>query len=73
MMCFPLTEEERKTYSNVMRKLDDFFSVRKNIVYECAKFNRRDQKEGEGAEIYITELYRLVETCKYQGMKDKLL
>ena len=50
------TEEERKTYSNVMRKLDDFFSVRKNVIYEHAKFNRRNKKKGESAETYRTIL-----------------
>ena len=55
-----ITEEERKTYSNVMRKLDDFFSVRKNVIYEHAKFNRRNKKYGES-----TETYRTILTSRY--------
>ena len=68
-----ITQEERITFRLVMEKLDQFFQVRKNILFERARFNRRDQEEGESAETYITELYRLVETCDYGGMKEEML
>ena len=35
-----VSEDERKVYSTV-KKLDDFFKVRKNIIYKCARFNRQ--------------------------------
>ncbi len=68
-----ITADDRKRYTAVVDKLDEFFRVRKNVIYERAKFNRRDQKEGESVETYITELYRLAESCEYGDMKEQLL
>ena len=63
-----IKEEEREVYATVITKLDDFFKVRRNIIFERAKFNRRDQAEGESAEQYITCLYSLVEDCDYGAL-----
>ena len=53
--------EERKLYEDVLAQLDEFFKVRRNvIIYKRARFNKRDQKQGESSEAYITELYKLV-------------
>ena len=43
------------------------------MIYECTKFNRRDQKAGESVEQYISALYELVESCEYRELKDKML
>ena len=45
------TAEERADYDSVLAKFDSFFRVRKNVIYECARFNRRDQQSGETAEL----------------------
>lgn len=37
------TEEERGVYSTVMGKFDAFFQVRRNVIFERARFNRRNQ------------------------------
>ena len=42
-----ITNDERKRYAKVMEKLDAFFKVRKNVIFERARFNRRNQLEGE--------------------------
>ena len=68
-----VTEDERKVYTTVVQKLDDFFKVRKNVIYECARFNRRNQLQGETAEQYIMVLYKLVENCEYGTMKDEMI
>ena len=57
----------------MLTQFDEFFKVRRNIIFERAKFNRRYQKPGESAEQYITALYSLVETCDYGTLKDDLL
>ena len=36
-----VTEDERKVYKTVLQKFDDFFKVRRNVIYERARFNRR--------------------------------
>ena len=66
-------DEDRKKYAQVVAKLDAHFKVRRNVIFERARFNKRNQLENESAEEYITTLYSLVETCEYGGMKDELL
>ena len=68
-----VTEEERKQYAPVLKKFDDFFKVRKNTIFERARFNRRNQLDGKTAEIYITVLYGLIENCDYGAMQDEML
>ena len=68
-----ITEDERKVYDTVIAKLDAFFKVRRNIIFERARFNRRNQLEGESAEQYIMELYKLAENCNYGDMKTEMI
>ena len=68
-----ISEENWKKYSEVMAKFDGFFKVRRNVILERARFNRRSQPEGESAEQYITALYGLVETCEYGNLRDEML
>ena len=67
------SEEDRKKLDTVVQKLDDFFQVRKNVIFETARFNRRNQREGESAEEYITCLYNLVENCEYGDLKSEMI
>ena len=68
-----VTPEERRVYDTVLEKLDGFFKVRRNVIFERARFNRRNQLEGETAEQYIMELYRLAESCNYGDLKDEMI
>ena len=67
------TEEDRKKFDTVMEKLNGFFQVRKNVIFERARFNRRDQREGESVEEYITCLYNLVDNCQYGDLKGEMI
>ena len=68
-----ISAEDQKKYDAVVGKFDAYFKVRRNIIFERAKFNRRSQREGESAEQYITELYELIEFCEYGGLKEEML
>ena len=68
-----IAEADRKKYATVVSKFDEFFQVRRNTIYERARFNRRDQREGESAEQYITTLYELVKNCDYGDLRDDML
>ena len=68
-----IEDGDRKKYSKVLDKFDTHFKVRRNVIYERARFNKRDQLEGESAEEYITTLYSLVETCDYGPLKEEML
>ena len=66
-----MSEEDRKKYGKVMEKLDSHFDVRKNVIFERARFNRqRNQLDGETAEEYM---YSLVETCEFGALKDEMI
>ena len=68
-----ITEDERKSYSSVRAKLNGFFQVRKNVIFERAKFNRRSQLVGETADQFIASLYSLAENCNYAGLKEEMI
>ena len=67
------TAEDRKDYKKVLDKFDSHFNVRKNVIYERARFNRRSQQSGETAEQYIMSLYDLAEHCEYGDMKEEMI
>ena len=64
------TEDDRKRYEIVIRT---FFKVRRNVIFERARFNRRSQHDGETAEQYILELYRLAENCENDALKEEMI
>ena len=68
-----VTAEERGSYVAVLKKFNDFFKVRKNIIFERTRFNRREQRDGESVEQYISELYSLAENCEYGAKKDEMI
>ena len=65
--------EDRKVYDSVITKLYGFFKVRKNVVFEQAHFNRRNQQQGESAEQYIIVLYELAEDCEYEALYSEMI
>ena len=66
-----ITNDERKNYKDVLKKFDSFFKVRRNVIFERALFNRRQQAEGETAEQYIAALYNLASNCNYGDLQDE--
>ena len=42
---FDLSKENRKKYAKVKEKFDNHFIVRRNVIFERAKFNKRKQEE----------------------------
>ncbi|ETW98423.1 MAG: hypothetical protein ETSY2_42830 [Candidatus Entotheonella gemina] len=67
------TADERKDYATVLAKFDGFFKVRKNVIFERARFNRRTQREGESAEDYIVALYDLADNCDYGELQSEMI
>ena len=68
-----ISDEDRKKYSKVMEKFDQYFKVRHNFIFERARFNRRNQQPSESAEDYITALHQLAQGCEYGEMTDELI
>ena len=62
-----------KCFATVLAKFDGYFKVRRNVIFERARFNLRNQLPGESAETYIAELYRLIEHCEYGNLRDETI
>ena len=73
LSSFRLTEEQKNSYVTVVEIFIAHFVKRRNLIFECAKFNRRRQEEGESVNDFIMDLYRLVEHCNYGMMHDELI
>ena len=68
-----ISTENRKKYKKVLEKFDEFFAVRRNVIFERTCFNRCTQQEGESAGDYITALHQLADTCEYGDIKAEMI
>ncbi|UYV64758.1 K02A2.6-like [Cordylochernes scorpioides] len=66
-------EEEATKIDSVFKAFDSHFCVRKNIIYERAKFNSRNQEDREPVDEFITSLYKLADSCEFEGLHEKLI
>ena len=73
LYCIGEEAEAVLSEKSVCGKFDGFFKVRRNVIFERARFNRRNQHDGETAEQYIMELYNLSENCDYGDLKDEMI
>ena len=55
-------------YDNVLERSKTTSTNGEKTVYEYTKFNHCVQQEGETVDDFITDLYRLVENCKYSTL-----
>ena len=60
-------------YTTVKEKFETYFVVKKNIIYERAKFNSRVQEDNESVSEFIMHLLKLAEHCDFQALKDELI
>lgn len=73
LLSINLSNDDSNNYSKVKEALDAHFVVRKNVIFERARFNERKQEEGESVDSFITALYALAEHCNYQNLKEDLI
>ena len=62
---------EDKKYDVVIKKFNEDFLPKRNVIHELACFHRRVQKEGEMVEAFIRSLYKLEEHCKCGTKRDE--
>ena len=70
---FKLNATQLKEYKIIKEKFDSYFVVRRNIIYERAKFNRRVQNDNESVEEFINSLHVLAEHCGYGDLHDQMI
>ena len=73
LRSFQLSDDDSKKYDIVKDKFDSHFVKRRNVIYVRAKFNQRNQEEGEPVDSFITSLYGLAEHCGYDALHDEMI
>ena len=68
---FNLTNAQQKEFETVKNKFKNYFVVRRNVIFERAKFNMRKQEQGESVDTFITPLNSLAEHCNYGQLKER--
>ena len=63
-------DTDKDNYDVVMKKFDEHFIPKKNIIFERARFNRRIQRQGESVEEYVRDLHDLAENCDFDKKSD---
>ncbi|XP_031574104.1 uncharacterized protein LOC116307918 [Actinia tenebrosa] len=66
-------DEEKATYEEVKTALNKYYEVRRNVLVERAKFNKRVQQQGESIDTFIQDLYKLADDCEYGTLKKELI
>lgn len=62
---FELTDDQKKSYDEVVKAFKGYCEPKKNEAYEAFKFNSRNQAEGETFDNFLLDLKKLVKNCGY--------
>ena len=68
-----IAAEDQKKYDVVKKRLEDFFIIRRNVIFERAKFNLQSQQENETVDVLITDLSNFVEHCNFGVFREELI
>ena len=68
-----LNETDRTRYKSVKDGFEGNFIIKRNVIFERARFNMRFQQEGESVDSFITDLYTLAEFCVFGDLHDELI
>ncbi|UYV70106.1 hypothetical protein LAZ67_7001810 [Cordylochernes scorpioides] len=64
---------EINNYELVVKKFEEHFIGKRNVIFERAQFNRRYQQDGEAVEEYIRVLHKMAENCNYGSLKEEMI
>ena len=70
-----LNADDQKHYEIVLaalKKLECFFKPKKDVIFERARFYRRNQMTGEPAEQFIRALYELADKCDFTDRNTQI-
>lgn len=70
---FKLSATQLKQYHTAKTKFDEHFMVRRNVIFERAKFNQCHQEEGETVDTFITALHALAKHCNFRTLTDEMI
>ncbi len=64
-------EEENDYYNAVVKRFDEHFVPKRNLIHDRACFHKRSQRSGESVEAFVRCLYELAEFCEFGATKDE--
>ena len=70
---FTFATGDEKKYTKVKEKFDQHFIIKRNVIFERAKFNMRKQEPSEPVDAFITDLYCLSEHCEFWALREQLI
>ena len=68
-----LTNDEKRVYATIAKKLGEYFIPKRNVIFERVKFNQRVQLEGENVDSFVTSLHKLAKNCAFGTLHNKLI
>ncbi len=64
-------ENDKDTdYDTLVKKFDEYFVPKKNIIHERSLFQERAQRPGETVEEFVRDLQTLITNCEYDHADD---
>ena len=73
LSSFTMSDDDKEKYDAVKAKFEGHFIIKRNVIFERAKFNLCVQKEGESADNFLTDLYTLAKHCQIGALHDELI
>ena len=67
------TEDDKVKNAEIIKKLDGYFSPKKNLTFRRFTFLTARQVEGETFDEYVTRLKTLSEDCEYEELRNSLI
>jgi hypothetical protein len=73
LTSFNLSDDDAKKFNIMLQKFEDILSVEKNLIFEYSQFSKRKQLPGDCATDYITAVLKLIETCEFGDLRERLI
>ena len=69
----PLTDDETKDHTTIIKKLTEHFQPKRNTIYERYIFHLCTQDATESVDTFINRLREAVATCGYGQLQDEMV
>ena len=73
LLALKIVDKAKMKYDEVVNAFDAYYGVRKNVIFERAKFNSRNQRDRESVEQYVVDLHSLARNCNFGALTEELI
>jgi hypothetical protein len=70
---FGLSDGDKKKMAVVRKKFDEYFTPRRNVVFERFQFWKHVQQPGESIDAFVTTLRLRARTCEFGDQEESLI